>query len=155
MECIRVKSHLLYSYHNLSSMNNLFRCNSIAGHLIATNLCTCHDSIAVMSCAKLCSYRYVRRWMGAKRNFHQLWIVWWKNGSEMGTRTHVPSINSGHVSTASVNQRRCYISNAFSHWLITWSCVIWDNRHNAECEGLLSLAYACGVKTMHINIYNQ
>ena len=39
-------------------IGNFVCCNSIPGHHIATNFCTCHDSIAVMSCAKFCSDRF-------------------------------------------------------------------------------------------------
>ena len=40
---------------NLNSMETLPCCNSVTGHQIATNLCTCHDSTAVVPCTKFCS----------------------------------------------------------------------------------------------------
>ena len=56
-------------------MENLFHYNSIFGYDIATHFCTCHDSTAVVACAKLCSYQFIRIWIRAKLNFHHIWIV--------------------------------------------------------------------------------
>ena len=47
--------------------------NSVAGHQIATNFCTCHDSTAVVPCAKFCSDHSIRLEMRVKRNFHRIW----------------------------------------------------------------------------------
>ena len=44
-------------------------CNLIHGHWIATNSCTCHDSYAVLSCAKFGSNHCIRFWMTPNRNF--------------------------------------------------------------------------------------
>ena len=49
--------------------------NSIAGHQIATNFCTCHDSTAVVPCAKFCSDHCIRIEMRANRNSHRIWIA--------------------------------------------------------------------------------
>ena len=54
--------------------------NSLAGHQIATNFCTCHDSTAVVPCTKFCSDHGIRIEVGVKRNFHRIWIqLRWKN----------------------------------------------------------------------------
>ena len=45
--------------------------NSVAGHQIATNFCTCHDSTAVVPCAKFCSDHCIRIEMRANR----IWIA--------------------------------------------------------------------------------
>ena len=37
----------------------------IPAHYIATNVCTCHNSLAVVTCATFCSDRFVRILMGA------------------------------------------------------------------------------------------
>ena len=66
-------------------IGNFVCCNSIPGHHIATNFCTCHDSIAVMSCAKFCSDRFFRILKRAKQNFQWIWIDG-KIISEMGPR---------------------------------------------------------------------
>ena len=49
--------------------------NSVAGHRIATNPCTCHDSTAVVPCIKFCSDHCIRIEIRVKRNFHQIWIA--------------------------------------------------------------------------------
>ena len=49
--------------------------NSVAGHQIATNFCTCHDSTAVVPCTKFCSDHYIRIEVRVKRNFHRIWIA--------------------------------------------------------------------------------
>ena len=49
--------------------------NSVAGHQIATNFCTCHDSTAVVPCTKFCSDHCIRIEVSVKRNFHRIWIV--------------------------------------------------------------------------------
>ena len=50
-------------------------CNSVAGHQIATNVCTCHDSTAVVPCTAFCSDHCIRIEMRVKRNFHRIWIA--------------------------------------------------------------------------------
>ena len=50
-------------------------CDSVAGHQIATNFCTCHDSTAVVPCTKFCSDHFIRIEMRVKRNFHRIWIA--------------------------------------------------------------------------------
>ena len=49
--------------------------NSITGGHIATQFGTCHDSPAVVPCAKFCSDHFISFWMRAKWNFHHIWIV--------------------------------------------------------------------------------
>ena len=49
--------------------------NSVAGHQIATNFCTSHDSTAVVLCTKFCSDHSIRIVMRVKRNFNQIWIA--------------------------------------------------------------------------------
>ena len=56
-------------------MENLFSSNSITGDHIATKFGTCHDSPAVVPCAKSCSDHCISTWMRAKWNFHHIWIV--------------------------------------------------------------------------------
>ena len=50
-------------------------CNSVTGHQIATNFCTCHDSTAVVPCTKFCSDHCIRIEMRVKRNFHRILIA--------------------------------------------------------------------------------
>ena len=42
---------------------------------IATTFGTCHDSPAVVPCAKYCSDHFISIWMRAKWNFHHIWNV--------------------------------------------------------------------------------
>ena len=52
-----------------------FSSYSIADDHIATQFGTCHDSSAVVPCAKYCSVNCISIWMIAKWNFHHIWIV--------------------------------------------------------------------------------
>ena len=64
----------------------LFYCNSIHGYYITTKFCICHDSSAVVACAKFCSDQFVRIWIMVKWNFHWIWIMMlWRITSEMGS----------------------------------------------------------------------
>ena len=42
---------------------------------IATKFCTCHDSTAVVPCAKFHSDHFMTSWMRAVWNFHRIWIT--------------------------------------------------------------------------------
>ena len=53
-------------------MENSPCCNSVAGHKIATNVCTCHDSTAVVPCWNFCSDHCIRLEGKVKRNIHQI-----------------------------------------------------------------------------------
>ena len=67
-------------YHNSYSMGIWFCCNSMFSRYIATKFSTCHDSTAVVTCAKFCSDQMIIFWMRGKLNFHKLWqknIVKW------------------------------------------------------------------------------
>ena len=52
-----------------------FSSNSITDDHIATKFGTCHDSPAVVPCAKYCSDHFISIWVRAKWNFHHIWIV--------------------------------------------------------------------------------
>ena len=66
---------LTFFHHNSNSMEISFSCNSITGDHIATKFGTCHDSPAVVPCAKYCSDHYIIIWMRANWNFHHICIV--------------------------------------------------------------------------------
>ena len=73
---------------NWNSVDRSFRCNPVFAMKIATKFCTCHDSKAVVSCAKICSSDHnIRTWMREKNNFdwilnHQRWLsVKWDHGA--------------------------------------------------------------------------
>ena len=44
-------------------MANSFCCNSYLDDDITTNSSTCHDSCAVVACAKICSDHFIRNWI--------------------------------------------------------------------------------------------
>ena len=67
--------HQRFFHHNSNSMEISFSFNSITGDHIAKKFGTCHDSPAVVPCAKYCSDHYIIIWMRAKWNFHHIWIV--------------------------------------------------------------------------------
>ena len=97
-------------HQNSSLMGNMLCCNSIVSHLIATNFCTCHNSTAVVACAKFCSDHILRIGMRAKQNLHRTWIaikmslvkytpgllVKWSLASEM--QPSCVAVYFGHVS---------------------------------------------------------
>ena len=65
--------------------------NSITGDYIDIKFGTCHDSSAVVPCAKFCSDPCISIWMRAKWSFHHIWIVMekllvkWAPGTQMCT----------------------------------------------------------------------
>ena len=50
----------------------LFHCNSIHSYDIVLSSCTCHDSTAVVSCAKINYDWFIEIWMTAKWKFNQI-----------------------------------------------------------------------------------
>ena len=67
--------HWRFFARDSSSMETSPWHNSVAGHQIATNLCTCHDSTAVVPCTKFCNDHCIRIKMRVKWNFHRIWIA--------------------------------------------------------------------------------
>ena len=58
-----------------------FNHNSVCLHpnsneVIATKFCTCHDSIAVLACAKICSNMMTRYWIIAKQKDSAESVLW-------------------------------------------------------------------------------
>ena len=62
-------------FHGNSNLMETFTFNSIVGYHTATKFCSCHDSTAVMQCAKFHSNFFTTTWMGAEWNFRQIWIT--------------------------------------------------------------------------------
>ena len=58
---------------------NFILIKSVPGNQIATNCCTCQDSIAVMSCTKSCRYHMTGFWMRRNWIHHQNWNAMTKN----------------------------------------------------------------------------
>ena len=54
-------------HHNLNLMENLFCNNYIHVQLITIKFCTCHNSTAVVSCAKISINHYIMLWLRARQ----------------------------------------------------------------------------------------
>ena len=67
--------HWQFFHHNSIVVEISFCSHPNSNEVITTKFCTCHDSCAVMACAKFCCDMYNSKWITAKRNFHQIWIV--------------------------------------------------------------------------------
>ena len=52
---------------------------SIIGRQIVSKFCTCHDSTAVVPCAKFGNDYLIKIWMKAKWNRHRFWIAMDRN----------------------------------------------------------------------------
>ena len=74
---------------NSNPMEIWFSYNSIVGKHIATQLCACHDSIAVETCAKLWSVHFTATWITAEWIFYRIWIRW-KKRSWSGSLDYTP-----------------------------------------------------------------
>ena len=82
--------------HNSNLIAISFCRNSVPGHPIATKLCTCHDSTAVVSFTQLCSNPFCRIWMRTKWNFLQIWIVMEKSLVKWALSSHCTHLTSCH-----------------------------------------------------------
>ena len=56
-------SHYHFFIHNSNSMAISFHYNPHCNEVITTKICTCHDSCAVVACAKICSDLMLKSWM--------------------------------------------------------------------------------------------
>ena len=74
-ELTRGPFHWQFYACNSNSIETSPCCNSVAGHQIATNFCTCHHSTAVVPCTTFFSNHCIRMEMRVKRNFHLIWIA--------------------------------------------------------------------------------
>ena len=77
---------LTFFTQNSNTMNITISCYSIPGYQITTKFCTCHDSCAIMTCAKFWGDHSIKIWITPKLNFHWIWITsekLWENVSEM------------------------------------------------------------------------
>ena len=59
---------------NFNLMGISLFCHPNYNHLITTKFCTCHDSIAVVACAKFCSNIRSRNEATMKWIFYQIWF---------------------------------------------------------------------------------
>ena len=61
-------------YWKWNLTENYFCSNLIPGYQIGTNFCTCHDSCAVVTCAKICGHNLFVIRVRRKLNFQWIWI---------------------------------------------------------------------------------
>ena len=108
-------------------MENTFHIYSISEYGTATKFCTCHDSVAVVACAKFCSDQYITIGIAAEIKFqsgldYDRTIV-----SEMypsATMTRKPSImDRPHGMSASLCPGPCLVTDT---WAL--STTIYDIR---------------------------
>ena len=64
-----------FFHHHSNLMDIPFSSNSITCDHSIAKIGTCHDSPAVVPCAKYCSDHFISFWIRAKWNFHHIWIV--------------------------------------------------------------------------------
>ena len=62
-------------YHNSNVMDTSFYSHPNSNKVIAIKFCTCHDSCAVVPCAKFCCDLVTSDWITERRSFHRIWIV--------------------------------------------------------------------------------
>ena len=67
--------HKQFFHRNQNLMEKWFKCNSIVGYHITTKFCTCHDSTAVMPCAKFDNNHPTTILMRAELNSQWIWIT--------------------------------------------------------------------------------
>ena len=66
---------LLFFHHNSNVMEISYCSHLNFNQPIAPSFFTCHDSCAVMACAKSWNDIITKNWITVKRNFHQIWFV--------------------------------------------------------------------------------
>ena len=121
-------------------METLPCCNSVRGHQIATNFCTCHDSTAVVPCTKFCSDHCIRIEVRANRNFHRIWIAMEKPLVKRGPVCPIASISEvPHWRRNDSRERRdaplVKTDRNISSWEEFWyACIInFYFIHNKHC----------------------
>ena len=66
---------LRFFHHNSNSMEISFHFHLDSNTVIATKLCTWHDSCAVVACAKICCDLMASSRVMARRCFHRIWFA--------------------------------------------------------------------------------
>ena len=116
--------------------------NSITSHQITSNFCTCHNSKAVMSWAKIWSKLFVKMNVITKQNFHKICIAMEKKFIDMGPRLllHIHwKLKSSIDFVVTGGTVSCHIDNLRCHqW---WqSCQIDNLLFSVICYNIASLA---------------
>ena len=95
-------------------MKILLCCNPDFIEVIAAKFCTCHDSCAVMACAKICSDLINKNWITTKWIFNRIWIA---------NKNH--QWNQPHVVLCKQGISRCFpwvkiFKSTLGRWLFAW-----------------------------------
>ena len=111
-------------------MEIIFVCNWICNHQVTTIFCTCHDSCAVVTCAKFYGDYYNTIWTGEHHNLPktiimgEIFLVRWVLASEMdgSKRAVIPSVwLTAEAPGGQFNLQRLVSESACGHWA---SCTI-------------------------------
>ena len=139
-------------------------CNSVAGHQIATNFCTCHDSTAVVPCTKFCSDHCIRIELRVKRNFHRIWIAiekpLVKRGPDNQWAMHYPCslvfeiLTSVHTYAGVAMERlMVHAPNLIFHQLMRW--LFLDNGNvYLDFLSFLDIEMAGSMKSILVECWN-
>ena len=74
--------HTIFHTHFISD-ENIYYCIQFLSHQISTKFCTCHDSTAVVACAKFCSDPFIIILVTTKYDIQEIvnvrekLLVWW------------------------------------------------------------------------------
>ena len=134
----RAPFHGRLFHRNLNSMEISFR--SHFDTVIVTKFCTCHDSYAVVSCARICCDLMASNGITERRNFHWIWIVGKKSLVKRApvpvndSRFPTPSCWSGRRSVPSpLVARRCPCcrapdlrSSSRAPRSSCWASIVWN-----------------------------
>ena len=119
-------------------------CNPIYGDGMATNFCTCHDSSAVMACAKFCNDRSTKIWIRATTNLKFLWKkTWWylSLADQWDWTTagviHPYSTYSFTLMTIDKSQAEGLANERLSHWFLMSACGIKASRLDVAWHTIL------------------
>ena len=86
--------HEWFFHRYSNSMANWFWCKSILGHHVAIKFYTCHDSTALVPCAKFHSDHFPTTWMRTEWNFIEFDLPW-KNCLWNGLRDTIHPTDRG------------------------------------------------------------
>ena len=95
--------HARFFHHNQNLMDISACSHPNLNQGIATKFCTWHDSIAVVSCAKFCSYHATMDLITTKWNFYRIWIASEKSSMECASGSD-KSIHTNYAYTIIGNQ---------------------------------------------------
>ena len=104
--------------------------NSVAGHQITTNFCTCHDSTAVVPCTKFCSDHGIGVEVRVKRNFHRIWIAMEKPLVKRGPGriSFETWLFSNHKALNDNRRTVCANLDYASTLVFSWRQMVWNNH---------------------------